>query len=119
MDNQTTGAFGEQLARTYLENKGFRFITANWWCKAGEIDLVMQAGETIVFVEVRLRQPTTYGAGLDTVARDKQRKLIRAAKMYQQREHAWGEARFDVVSIIQHADQGPTIEHVEWAFMAD
>ena len=119
MSTQAAGAYGEQLAREYLESKGYRFLAANWWCKVGEIDLVMRDGEVLVFIEVRLRQPTTFGEGLETVARDKQRKLVRAAKTYQQQENDWGDARFDVISITMFPDKQPDIEHIEWAFSAD
>lgn len=119
MSTQSSGAYGERLARQYLEAKGYRFIAANWWCKAGEIDLVMQDSAVLVFVEVRLRQPTTFGAGLETVAQEKQRKLIRAAKLYQQKASYWGDARFDVVSIIHHPDKEPEVSHIDWAFSAD
>lgn len=109
------GVRGEQLARDFLQQRGFRFLTANWWCKAGEIDLIMQDGSTRVFVEVRLRAPTTYGTGFDTVANEKQRKLIRAAQWYQQTVGFWGDVRFDVVSITD-APSGPTIDYIPNAF---
>lgn len=112
---QTTGQRGEQIARRYLEEKGFVFIAANWSCKFGEVDLIMQAGSTRVFVEVRTRAPTSYGFGFETVAREKQRKLIRTAQYYQQREKWWGNVRFDVVSIVTREPE-VEVEHIEYAF---
>lgn len=113
------GNVGEQLARQYLEDQGLTFLDANWSCKTGEIDLVMQDPDgTRILVEVRLRQPTTYGAGLDTVAHIKKKKLIRTAKYYQQKEDYWGNIRFDVVSIILHPNQETNIEHIPHAFSA-
>ena len=110
------GARGEQLAREFLEAKGYRFLSANWLCKVGEIDLVMRHGTTRVLVEVRLRRPTSFGTGFDTVAYQKQQKLIRTARYYQQKERYWGDVRFDVVSIIDAPNQEPTVEHIEDAF---
>ena len=50
---QFTGDEGEELARKYLQKRGLRFVAANWLCKLGEIDLVMDdADGTRVFVEV-------------------------------------------------------------------
>lgn len=112
---QTTGQRGEQIARRYLEEKGFVFMAANWSCKFGEVDLIMQAGSTRVFVEVRTRAPTSYGFGFETVAREKQRKLIRTAQYYQQREKWWGNVRFDVVSIVTREPE-VEVEHIEYAF---
>src|SRR3989344_4440668 len=110
------GARGEHIARSYLRRKGLVHVASNWSCKTGEIDLIMQDGSTLVFVEVRLRAPTTYGEGFETVARSKQRKLILTAQYYQQKVGWWGDVRFDVVSIIDGAPQEPAIEHIEHAF---
>jgi putative endonuclease len=115
---QIRGQLGEDLARQYLEAQGLRYLSRNWQSKFGEIDLIMQDGEVRVFVEVRLRSQTTFGSGLDTVSWQKQRKLIRTAKFYQQKNRYWGDLRFDVISITYLADTPPEIIHVPSAFMA-
>lgn len=116
-DKQIIGQRGENQARRHLEAKQYRFVTANWKCKAGEIDLVMEAPDkTLVFVEVRTRRPTQFGLGYETVAWQKQKKLIRAAKWYMQKARYWGDARFDVVSIVDDGSETPEIEHIEYAF---
>lgn len=114
---KTAGARGERLAQLYLEGLGYQTVAVNWRCKAGEIDLVMDDPKDgcRVLVEVRLRAPTTFGSGEETVAREKQRTLIRAAKIYQQKENFWGFMRFDVVAVT--ADRRVKIEHIEDAFM--
>jgi putative endonuclease len=78
----------------------------------------MRDGSTLVMVEVRLRRPTLYGEGLETVALQKQRKLILTAQHYQQHEKWWGNVRFDVVSLELVRDREPVIEHIENAFDA-
>lgn len=115
MKTQSIGQRGETLAREYLEQQGFQFITANWWCKAGEIDLIMKEGLTLVFVEVRTRRPTSYGLGYETVLWQKQKKLLRAGRWYMQSVRWRGDARFDVVSIIDHPGR-QEIEHIPNAF---
>lgn len=118
------GSQGETLARQYLERQGLRFLAANWRCKLGEIDLIMVevSPPVRVFVEVRLRRPTSYGAGHDTVAWQKQRKLLRTVRYYQQAESYWGNIRFDVVSITLPGTAAPgtapIIEHIPHAFTA-
>lgn len=114
---RTIGNTGESVARHFLERQGLKFMAANWSCKTGEIDLIMQDGNCRVMVEVRTRRPTSYGAGLDTVADIKKGKLIRTAKYYQQKENYWGDIRFDVVSIVMHPDKDAEIEHIPHAFM--
>jgi putative endonuclease len=111
-----TGQKGEQAAEHYLQIQGYRTLARNWLCKVGEIDLIMQDGQTRVFVEVRTRHSTTFGAGLDTVGPDKQRKIINTARFYQQIENYWGDIRFDVVSIEIRKDNDPAIEHISHAF---
>ncbi|MBI3255504.1 MAG: YraN family protein [Candidatus Andersenbacteria bacterium] len=110
------GNTGEQIARAFLEKAGFLFVDANWSCKLGEVDLIMRDKDELVFVEVRLRRPTSYGQGLDTVAAQKQRKLINTARFYQQKMDYWGYLRFDVVSIEYEEGQKPIIEHIQDAF---
>ena len=112
------GQRGEDLARVHLEKKGLKFLTANWSCQMGEIDLVMKDGETIVFVEVKLRSSASHGEGVDIVGWQKQQKLIRTAKQYQQKEDYWGDVRFDVISILDQGDDENTLEHLEHAFEA-
>jgi putative endonuclease len=110
------GQRGERIARSYLERAGLHFVAANWACKSGEIDLVMRAGSTLVFVEVRLRAMTTYAEGFETVGYRKQRRLLLAAQQYQQSTGWWGDVRFDVVSITIDAGDQPVIEYIPHAF---
>jgi putative endonuclease len=115
---QIIGDTGEAVAQVYLEQKGLVFIARNWRCKLGEVDLIMNdlSEQTRVFVEVRTRRPTLYGEGRDTVAKNKQRKLINTARYYQQREQYWNDIRFDVVSIVLAPNGQQEIEHLENAF---
>lgn len=109
------GSAGESIAREYLEAKGWRFVEANWLCKAGEIDLIMIDGSTRVFVEVRFRAGSGYGGAAETISWQKQRKLLRTARWYQQQENYWGDIRFDVVCVGTQ-DDSYSIEHIEGAF---
>lgn len=110
------GAEGERIAKEFLEKSGLVFLTANWRCKVGEIDLIFHDVDTRVLVEVRTRSSTTFGGGDETVFVQKQKKLIRAAKYYQQKENYWGDMRFDVVSIVLDPGIPATIEHIPDAF---
>lgn len=58
------GANYEKQARAFLEKQGLKFIAANQNFKCGELDLVMQQGETIVFVEVRQRKSARFGSAV-------------------------------------------------------
>lgn len=94
------GRAAEQRARAYLAGQGLRTRARNARFRTGEIDLVMEDGETIVFVEVRYRSRTDYGGAAASVDRGKQQRLTRAAAQYLARHGlAHRPARFDVVAL--------------------
>lgn len=109
------GYIAEDLACDYLLRQGLRWRASNYRSRLGEIDLIMQDGTYIIFVEVRARSSAYYGAALETVTTTKQRKIIKAATYYLQ-SYALLEqypSRFDVVAL-----QGnpPTIRWIQNAF---
>jgi len=97
-----TGNQAEELAKEYLQRQGLRLIERQYRCKVGEIDLIMQVQQTLIFVEVRYRETDEFGAPEETITLSKQRRLIKTAQFYQQ-THAFTEnlySRFDVVAIL-------------------
>ena len=95
------GEITENLACQYLENKGFKLLETNFYCRFGEIDLIMQDNDHLVFVEVRYRRNTNFGSGAESITANKQSKLIKTASAYLQQHAklAKNPARFDVISI--------------------
>ncbi|MCB1828205.1 MAG: YraN family protein [Coxiellaceae bacterium] len=89
----------EQRAARYLQQQGLTLIESNFLCKMGEIDLIMQEGKTLVFVEVRYRQSNHYGSALESIDRNKQRKLHKTATYYLQQHNILNkvDCRFDAV----------------------
>ena len=79
---QGLGTAGEQLARRRLEAAGLQFVTGNWRCHAGELDLVMRDGDVLVFVEVKTRRGERLGAAEESVTATKARRLLRAAQEF-------------------------------------
>jgi putative endonuclease len=104
MTRRGLGAWGEETAARYLIDKGFAIIERNWHAAHGELDLVAQDGETLVFVEVKARRRHDYGWPEEAVTPTKQRRLRKTAWAYLQ-AHEIGDVdwRFDVVAI----DRGP------------
>jgi putative endonuclease len=94
------GASAEALAEQFLTQQGLRMRTRNYRCRLGEIDLIMQDGATLVFVEVRLRTNTRFCSAAESVDSRKQQKLLRAAQFYLQQHRLTESApcRFDVVA---------------------
>jgi putative endonuclease len=91
------GADAERQAEAYLQQQGLRTVTRNYRTPRGELDLVMQDGETLVFVEVRYRKDGGFGGAAESVHRSKQQRVIAAAQHYLQRLGLTHRAcRFDV-----------------------
>jgi putative endonuclease len=115
------GRAAEDAALAFLQSKGLQLRERNASCRWGELDLVMQDGDTLVFVEVRYRHRSDYGGAAGSVDARKQAKLIRASLYWLQR-HAPNPppCRFDVVSVTP--DASTAFGHLDWlrdAFRAD
>jgi putative endonuclease len=113
------GARWELTAESFLQSRGLKTVCRNFNCRAGEIDLVMLDGRTLVFTEVRYRRDNRHGSGADSVTPAKQRRITHAAKRFLQKErqHAYRPCRFDVISI--GMEEGRTVMNwVRWAFEA-
>ena len=114
MNKRQIGSRFEQAACAYLQQKGFRLREANFRIRSGEIDLIMEDEETLVFVEVKYRSARTYGRGEEHVDKRMQLTIIRVAEYYLLREGLYDRCpcRFDVVSV----DGTGHITHYENAF---
>ncbi len=93
------GNAAEEQARRYLEGQGLRTVARNVRGRFGELDLIMQQGQSLVFVEVRYRRSSSFGGAIASVDAKKQRKLIATAQGYLQQHPHDGPCRFDVVAL--------------------
>ncbi len=114
---QQFGQWGETLAAHFLESQGMRIVDRNFRAGHGEIDLICQDGETLVFVEVKTRRSANYGPPESSITRSKQRQLYNVATAYiQQHPELDCDFRFDVV-VIDGTPQSHTIRYYPNAFM--
>ncbi len=93
------GEQAEDQAEKFLAGKGFAIVARNYRCKAGEIDLIMEDGDTLVMVEVRYRKNATYGSALESITPRKQARIIAAANHYLVARRIDRPVRFDVIGI--------------------
>jgi putative endonuclease len=114
------GLQGERHAEKFLKTRGLKTLARRFSTPAGEIDLVMRAAETVVFVEVKTQRDRTFKDPQDQVTLPKQRKLIKAAKWFLTRKR-WTDrpCRFDVVAIVLPETGKPEIEHFPDAFVPE
>lgn len=95
-----TGRKGEEIARNYLESRGYIILETNWRFSRAEIDIICKDGEILVFVEVKTRSYDSFGQPEEFVSKSKEKLMMDAATVYMhQVNHEW-EIRFDIISII-------------------
>ena len=100
MNRKALGEFGERWARTYLERNGYRIRETNFRCREGEIDIVAQHEDCLVFVEVRTKTGSRFGTPEESVTVAKQERLAAVAASYRQaHENLPTEWRIDVVAV--------------------
>ncbi len=101
MLKQLLGKFAENRAETLLSAAGLRILARNHRCRQGEIDLIAQDGDTLVFVEVRSRGRQDFGSAAESITVAKQRRIIAAARHYLATLPRTPACRFDVVTLDQ------------------
>lgn len=110
------GKKGEEIARDFLEQKGYKILEQNWRYSRAEIDLIASYQNALIFVEVKTRSYDYFGQPEDFVTAKKQKLMSSAASAYMQaNNHQW-EIRFDIVSILLSGKSSMKIQHFEDAF---
>ena len=117
MDTLIRGKDAEEHASLYLQARGLQLLHRNYRSRRGEIDLIMQDKDSLVFVEVRYRRHSRFGSAAESVDRRKQSRIIACAQHYMltHPDACQQPCRFDVVSI---TGPGTAIEWIANAFTA-
>lgn len=108
---QRAGQTGEDLAADFLSKRGYRIVARHFTCREGELDLVAVHRGRLVFVEVKYRRSSLFGSALESITREKLRRLRAAAAVYRQRTRDRRPYRFEVVAISE-TENGTRIEHL-------
>lgn len=117
MNNKKLGDYGEMIARQYLIGKGYNILMQNFRCKSGEIDIIAQIEDYIVFIEVKTRTTLAYGMPAEAVNRKKQIRYGKIASTYIRNNRLFDNSyRFDVVEIYMPSYNSYTINHIKNAF---
>lgn len=111
--NKFTGIKGEVFAKNFLEKNGYKVLATNYKNKIGEIDIIAQINNVLVFVEVKARESLKYGHPREAVNFYKQQKIRQVATAYLMQNKLYDKinVRFDVIDIL-----GEKITHIENAF---
>lgn len=116
-DDHALGRRGEDLAQRFLQRAGVVIVNRNYRMASGggEVDLIGWEADTLLFVEVKSRTTSEYGAPDRAVGLEKQASLIRAAREYARHaELPWERVRFDVVNVV--FAKPPVITHLRDVF---
>lgn len=113
MKTNSLGQAGEELAAQYLQKKGYQILARNFSTPFGELDLVAQQKNTLIFIEVKTRSYRAFGGPLGAVTPAKQTRLSKTAYAFiKAKSLKFDSIRFDVVCILPG-----NIEHIEHAFV--
>ena len=114
------GAEGERAAKTFLLGEGFRILHENYSTPLGEIDLIAQEGDVVVFVEVKARRSLEFGPPQSSITLTKQRQIVKAAALFLERKGLVEAAsRFDVVAVTFKGKERPEVLLIRDAFGAE
>ena len=110
------GIRGQQEAEKHLCQKDYHVLERNYRIRTGEIDLILQSGKYIIFVEVKYRGGLSHGTPGEAVGYRKQQKIIHTAMHYISRYGLENQDfRFDVVEVLE-TDGNVIVNHIENAF---
>jgi len=113
------GKWGEKQALEYLKGKGYIEVKEGFRTRFGEIDLIVENSEYLVFAEVKLRKSSAFAYAREFVGREKQRKITATANLWLASHKTKLQPRFDVVEVYAPDGEGtesPEIVHIENAF---
>ena len=109
------GSAGETAAANYLRRKRYKILEQNYSCRFGEIDIIAQKGEYIVFVEVKTRKNEDFAMAREFVTYSKQQRILKTAMLWLQQNEMDLQPRFDVIEVVGEGFRR-TIRHIENAF---
>lgn len=111
MDRQQRGKEAEAQALTFLVHQGLTLIDRNYRLRGGEIDLILREQQTLVFVEVRLRQNRSFGGAAASVDQRKQQKIIKTAEHFLMThpDYQQLDCRFDVIAFELSPERHPPL----------
>ena len=109
------GAIGEKLAADLLKKHGYKILQRNYRCREGEVDIIAQKDDSLVFVEVRTKKSSGFGTPEESVSFFKREKLISLANAYiQTLDNPPASWRIDVVAVeLAPNDKVSRLEHIE------
>ncbi len=119
LQSKQFGSAAEQFAALYYKNNGYSILACNFTVRGGEIDVIAQKDNTVVFVEVKARGDNSIAKPCEFVTPSKIKKIICAARVYLSLNfNTEPFVRFDVAEVTRR-DGELIINCIENAFNAN
>lgn len=117
------GRIGEEMVAKFLRSRGYIIFARNHHEKYGEIDIVAENRDIMLFVEVKTRKADSIMNPADAVDYEKQHKLINTARVFLKKAHYFGAIRFDIAEVTYNVDECGeyhfSLNYIKNAFPAD
>ena len=115
---QNIGEKGEEYTVKFLEKKKYKILERNYRKRYGEIDIIAENKNNIVFVEVKTRHKDSMTSAADAVNRQKQIRIIKTASLYLAENETEKFCRFDVCEVYVNSDNLKLVDinYIEAAF---
>ena len=97
--NKMQGRLGEDAAAEYLKSKGYKILKCNYKNKMGEVDIIAQKGEDLIFAEVKTRSSAEFGTPANAVTYYKKQRIVNSARWYMMENPANLNIRFDIIEV--------------------
>ena len=115
-EKRVTGDLGEDFAVKYFEKRGYKLLCRNYHSRYGEIDIIVQDEDFVIFVEVKTRKSFSLVSPAQAVDYNKQKKICLTAMQYINESGTELQPRFDVFEVWQNAGRVFKFNHIEYAF---
>ena len=115
LDRKSIGNKGEDAAVNFLFANGYGVLQKNYRYGRGEIDIIAQKDDVLIFMEVKTRKNADFGYPETFVSESQQDRIHLAAEEYIFQNKWQGEIRFDIIAILWDGNE-PVLDHFEDAF---
>lgn len=120
MNIGTVGKTGEDKVTAFLRKNGHSIIKRNYQCRFGEIDIIAETKEYVIFVEVKTRKKDSIFSGREAVDKHKQNRIMLTAQDYLVKTGCEKQPRFDVAEVTvfekEKGEYGYNLNYIENAF---
>ncbi len=116
MESKLLGDYGEIIASRYLRKHGYLIVTANYTCRLGEIDLIVEDKKYLCFVEVKTRSENMRYTPADAVDFSKRSKIISSSQLFMKSYNVKRQPRYDIIEVYFENGEPTKLNHIVNAF---